>query len=81
MKRLLNLTAVGLLAFCLYAQDTPKQETKAAGQDAKNAARNAGKASKHAGKAVTTSAKKGVHKAAVKTENGADKVRQKTKQQ
>jgi hypothetical protein len=62
----------------LFAQETPKQEMKDAGQDVKQAGKATGHVAKHTGRAVKKTTRKAVNKTAAKTEEGADSVRRKT---
>jgi hypothetical protein len=80
MRTFFGLFTVGVVAggLSLMAQEGAKQEMKDAGTDIKQGAKNTGNAAKHAGKGVAKGAKKGVHKAAGATENGANKVKEKT---
>jgi hypothetical protein len=70
------LVSAGMVS--LFAQETPKQEVKDAGQDVKQAGKATGRAAKHTGRAVKKTTKKAVNKTAEKTEDGADAVRRKT---
>lgn len=80
MKKTIGILAAGVLlsGLTVFAQDTAKDDMKKAGSDTKQAAKASGRAVKNAGKGVAKGAKKGVHKAASATENGADKLKQKT---
>jgi hypothetical protein len=79
MKTIIGMVAAGLLTIGIAsAQDTAKENTKQAGRDIKQAGKDTGHAAKHTGKAVAKETKKGVHKAAGATENGARKVKNKT---
>jgi len=69
---------VGLAAGTALAQG-PKEEMREAGRDVKEAGKDTGRAAKHTGKGVKKGTKKVVHKGALETEKGADKVREKTK--
>ena len=81
MKKLLGILAAGAFVsgMSLMAQDGPKDEMKKAGSDVKTAGKATGRAAKHAGKGVAKGTKKGVHKAADATEDGAGKLKDKTK--
>jgi hypothetical protein len=80
MTRIFSALATGaLLSGLMFAQDTAKDDMKKAGSDVKQAGKSSTKAAKSAGKGVAKGTKKGVNKAAGATENGAAKVKDKTK--
>ena len=72
------MLVVGLAAGTALAQG-PKEEIKEAGRDVKEAGKDTGRAAKHTSKAIQKGTKKAVHKGAVETEKGAEKVKEKTK--
>jgi len=86
MKNIYYAAAAGILALGLtcgaYAQTTAGQDMKSAGRETKDAAKDTGKGIKKGtvktGKAIKHGTKKGVHKAAGATENGSEKMREKT---
>ena len=86
MKNIYSAVAVGTLAlgmtFGAFAQSTAGQDMKNAGSETKDAAKDVGKGVKKGtvktGKAIKHGTKKGVHKAAGATENGSEKMREKT---
>ena len=81
MKLPITVLSIALLTSLPgFTQDTPKDEMKKAGQDVKEAGKSTGRAAKHTGKGVAKGTKKGVHKAAGATENGAAKVKDKTQE-
>ena len=73
MILLTSLSAVNGLA------QTAKDDIKGAGGDIKQAGKSTGSAAKKTAKATKKTVKKGVNKAAEKTEEGANKVEQKTR--
>ncbi|HZU25845.1 MAG TPA: hypothetical protein VFA04_10000 [Bryobacteraceae bacterium] len=76
MKHISSILLAGVMACGLaFAQ---KQDAKDAGTDMKDAGKDVGHAAKHTGRAVKKGTKKGVHKVAGKTEEGAAKVKDKT---
>ncbi len=81
MKNLFGMLAAGVLVtgLSLVAQEGPKAEMKDAGSDVKTAGKATGRAAKHAGKGIVKGTKKGVHKTADATEDGAAKLKDKTK--
>jgi ribosomal protein L7Ae-like RNA K-turn-binding protein len=86
MKNIYPAIAAGILTFGLAfgasAQTTAGQDMKNAGSETKDAAKDTGRGIKKGtvktGKAIKHGTKKGVHKAAGATENGADKLKDKT---
>ena len=73
MKRLILIGTIAAFGVTgIFAQESPKQDIKAAGQDTKDAAKHVGSATKKGATKSTHAVKKGVHK-------GATKVAEKTK--
>lgn len=75
-------TFICAAALAIPAVAQVKDELKTAGQDTKHAGKDVGEATKDGakktGKAVKKGTKKTTHAAATKTEEGADRVRQKS---
>jgi len=71
------LAGFSVAAFAMA--QTAKDDIKGAGRDVKEAGKATGSAAKKTGRATKKTVKKGVNKAAQKTDEGADKVEQKTR--
>ena len=75
----LTIVLAGLSVPVVAMAQTAKDDIKRAGQDIKKAGKATGSAAKKTGSATKKTVKKGVNKAAEKTEEGANKVEQKTR--
>jgi len=73
-----KIVLAGLSLAAVAMAQTAKDDIKGAGQDIKEAGKATGSAAKKTGRATKKTVKKGVNKAAEKTEEGANKVKQKT---
>jgi len=75
-RKLSGFVMTGVLAagMCAMAQDSAKQDMKAAGHDTSAAARNTGHATKHVAKKTWHGTKHVAHKTKAATENTGDRI-------
>jgi len=75
----LTILFAALSVVDIWRTKSAKDDVKGAGQDIKQAGKSTASAAKKTAKATKKTVKKGVNKAAEKTEEGANKVEQKTR--